>query len=63
MTTQQQKNLFGGANEQQLLKIKKQNEIEKTYMEFARANPNLSIEEYEAKYKSLNSKSRWTTPT
>ena len=57
MTTQQQKNLFSGANEQQLLKIKKQNEIEKTYMEFVRANPNLSIEEYEAKYKSLNSKS------
>ncbi len=56
MTTQQQKNLFGGANEQQLLKIKKQDDIEKTYMEFVRANPNLSMEEYESKYKSLKSK-------
>jgi hypothetical protein len=55
MTNQQQKNLFVGANEQQLLKIKKQDDIEKTYMEFVRANPNLSMEEYEAKYKSLNS--------
>ena len=55
MTTQQQKNLFGGATEQQLFKIKKQDEIEKTYMEFVRANPNLSMKEYEAKYKSLNS--------
>lgn len=55
MTNQQQKNLFGGATEQQLLKIKQQAAIEKTYMEFVRANPNLSMEEYEAKYKSLNS--------
>jgi hypothetical protein len=55
MTTQQQKNLFGGATEQQLLKMKKQNEIERKYMEFVYANPDLSIEEYRNKYKALNS--------
>lgn len=56
MTNQQQKNLFGGATEQQLLKIKKQDEIEKAYMEFVYANRNLSMEEYKAKYKSFNTK-------
>tara|TARA_R110000803_G_scaffold74974_1_gene139243 strand:- start:716 stop:886 length:171 start_codon:yes stop_codon:yes gene_type:complete len=55
MKIQQQKNLFGGANEQQLLKIKKQAKIEKTYMAFVKSNPNLAIKEYKTKYKSLNS--------
>jgi hypothetical protein len=55
MTNQQQKNLFGGATTTQLEKIKKQDTIERAYMNFVRENPNLSMDEYEAKYKSLNS--------
>lgn len=58
MTTQQQKNLFGGATAAQLEKIKKQDTIERAYMNFVRENPNLSIDEYKSKYKSLNSDNR-----
>lgn len=55
MTNQQQINLFGGATAAQLEKIKKQDTIERSYMDFVRKNPNLSMDEYTAKYKSLNS--------
>jgi hypothetical protein len=55
MKTSQQKNLFSGATEAQLDKISKRNRIEKDYMDFVYSNPNLTMKEYEAKYKSLNS--------
>lgn len=54
MNKQQQKNLFAGPTEEQYKKIERQNRIEEMYMEFVRKNPNLTLSEYEDKYKSLN---------
>ena len=50
--------VFIGATEKQLVKIKKQEEIEMEYILFVRNNPNLEISEYEKKYKSLKIKNK-----
>ena len=46
--------VFTGPNKVQLEQIKKRENIQKEYMDFVYNNPNLTIEEYKNKYKSLN---------
>lgn len=46
-------NLFSGATDKQMSKIKRQNNIQKEYMAFVYNNPNLEIKVYEDKYKLL----------
>lgn len=53
MNKEQQQNLFAGATGQQLKDIEVRTNIEKEYVKFCHANPNLDMEVYVNKYNEL----------